>query len=96
MIAVRRLTDGEIRSRMSDIPAWRLEGNEITRTFTFSDFVSAFGFMSSVALLAERMAHHPNWTNVYNRVDISLSTHEVDGLSENDMILASEIDKLRT
>jgi 4a-hydroxytetrahydrobiopterin dehydratase len=93
MTALTRLSDGEIRARMSGIPLWHLKANELARTFMFRDFVSAFGFMSSVALLAERLGHHPNWTNVYNRVDISLSTHEVDGISENDVQLAMEIDK---
>jgi len=62
--------------------------------FTFRDFISAFAFMSAVALLAEKMAHHPDWRNVYNRVVISLSTHDVGGLSENDFLLAEQINQL--
>jgi 4a-hydroxytetrahydrobiopterin dehydratase len=79
---------------MSQIPAWRIEDNELRRSFTFPDFIAAFGFMSRVALLAERMAHHPNWSNVYNRVDIGLNTHEVGGISDNDFRLAQEIERL--
>lgn len=62
--------------------------------FLFSDFVNAFGFMSSIALIAERMNHHPEWFNVYNKVQIHLSTHEVGGVSENDFHLADEINKV--
>jgi 4a-hydroxytetrahydrobiopterin dehydratase len=70
------------------------EGRAITRTFAFPDFIAAFGFMTRVALLAERANHHPEWSNVYGRVKIVLTTHDVDGLSERDLRLAAEIDAL--
>ena len=74
---------------------WEEKNNKLTRTFQFKDFVEAFGFMSQVALLAEKMDHHPLWTNVYNRVSIELSTHDAgDVVTDKDRQLAKEIDKL--
>ncbi len=70
-------------------------GSALTKDFKFSDFVSAWAFMSSVALLAERMDHHPEWTNVYNRVSIRLSTHDAGNkITDKDRNLASQIDSL--
>jgi 4a-hydroxytetrahydrobiopterin dehydratase len=66
----------------------------IERTFMFSNFVQAFGFMSQVALLAEKADHHPEWFNVYNKVSILLSTHDCDGLSKRDTSLAAQIDAI--
>jgi 4a-hydroxytetrahydrobiopterin dehydratase len=74
--------------------AWALADDKLHREFAFDDFVAAFGFMTRVALLAERMDHHPDWSNVYNRVTIALNTHDVSGLSERDFKLAQAIDKL--
>jgi len=73
---------------------WNLvkDRDAITKTFIFPDFVTAFGFMSSCALSAEKMNHHPEWFNVYNKVEITLSTHDCDGLSELDISLANTID----
>ena len=68
--------------------------NAITKTFSFKDFNEAFGWMSRVAMLAEKMDHHPEWSNVYNRVEITLSTHDCDGLSERDVKLARAIGKI--
>ena len=78
------------------LPQWQLaEGRDaITRTFTFKDFNAAFGFMSRVALIAEKMDHHPEWFNVYNRVEITLSTHDAGGVTERDIKLARQIDAL--
>ena len=74
---------------------WREENNKLTRTFEFQDFVTAFGFMSSVALIAEKMDHHPNWSNVYNRVTIELTTHDAGNVvTDKDRNLAAAIDKL--
>ena len=84
----------EIEAALSALPAWELEGNAIVREFRFGDFVEAFGFMSKVALLAERADHHPEWSNVYNRVRICLTTHDAGGLTDRDMRLAAAIDAL--
>jgi 4a-hydroxytetrahydrobiopterin dehydratase len=73
---------------------WRLDDNKLHRRFVFENFIEAFGFMSRVALLAESMNHHPNWSNVYNRVDIHLTTHDAGGISERDFALAGKIDSL--
>jgi 4a-hydroxytetrahydrobiopterin dehydratase len=72
----------EARERLpNELPQWRLDGEHLKREFKFADFVEAFGFMSRVALLAERADHHPEWFNVYNRVEIALTTHDANGLS---------------
>ncbi len=87
--------EGEARAKaLLGLPGWsEAEGRDaIRRTFTFKDFNAAFGFMSRVALAAERMDHHPEWFNVWNRVEITLSTHDAGGLSERDVKLARAID----
>lgn len=91
---MRKLTDEEIAALPVVLPAWRVEGDKIVRVFLFDDFVSAFGFMSSVALVSERMNHHPEWTNVYGRVAIELTTHDSGGLSPRDVELARCIDAI--
>jgi 4a-hydroxytetrahydrobiopterin dehydratase len=74
---------------------WKEENNSLTRTFEFKNFVEAFGFMSKVALLAEKFDHHPIWTNVYNKVDIKLNTHSAGFIvTDKDRKLAEAIDKL--
>jgi 4a-hydroxytetrahydrobiopterin dehydratase len=89
--------EGEARAAaLVSLPAWReVEGRDaITRSFVFSNFNEAFGFMSRVALLAEKMDHHPEWFNVYGRVDVTLSTHDAGGLSALDVALARWMDTL--
>ena len=74
---------------------WKQEKNRLKKSFTFKDFKEAFGFMTKVALVAEKMDHHPSWTNVYNKVDFELSTHDAgDKVTEKDHKLAKAIDKL--
>lgn len=93
---IARLTDDEIADALDGLPGWTLDSERtgITRSFKFKDFVEAFGFMTKVALFAEKADHHPEWSNVYNRVEIRLSTHDCGGLSKRDMALASKIDAL--
>ena len=91
---IEPLPPGE-RSRLaSSLPHWRLlpDRDAIARDFQFKDFSAAWGFMARVALLAERHDHHPEWSNVYNRVSITLTTHDAGGLSERDIALARAID----
>ena len=76
------------------LPQWTVDQQSISRELVFRDFNEAFGFMSRVALLAESRNHHPNWSNVYNRVLITLSTHDLGGLSDLDIELAAAIDQL--
>lgn len=96
MPRIARLTDEERGAALAELPHWRLadDGSGISRSLKFHNFVEAFGFMSRVALLAERADHHPEWSNVYNRVDIRLTTHDAGGLSTRDIALAQAIDAL--
>lgn len=74
---------------------WEEKDNKLSRTFKFKDFIEAFGFMSRVAIIAEKMDHHPNWSNVYNQVTIELSTHDAGNtVTDNDHNLAKAIDEL--
>ena len=73
---------------------WSIKDEKLFREFKFSNFISAFGFMTQVAMLAERANHHPEWSNVYNKVSLSLTTHEAGGLSRRDFELALEIAQL--
>jgi 4a-hydroxytetrahydrobiopterin dehydratase len=91
---VELLSETEIEEGMAACPDWERCDNKIARRFLFADFTQAFGFMSSVALLAEDAIHHPEWSNVYNRVDIELTTHDAGGLTSRDFSLAAEIDAL--
>ena len=84
----------DVQWAMADLPAWTLLEDRIRREVRCQDFVAAFGFMTSVALLAERADHHPEWKNVYNRVEIELTTHDAGGITGRDIALAGEIDKL--
>ena len=75
-------------------PSWIIDNKMIKREFKFDNFIDAFGFMSKVALLSEKMDHHPNWQNSYNKVTIELTTHDMNGVTTNDIKLAEAIDKL--
>lgn len=89
--------DEEARARaLDDLDEWDYDEarDAISRRFLFDDFVAAFGFMTQVALLAEKADHHPEWTNVWNRVDILLTTHDAGGLSQRDIDLAEKVDGL--
>jgi 4a-hydroxytetrahydrobiopterin dehydratase len=87
-------TETEIRENLVQLIAWRYEDNSIHKDFKFQDFVSAFAFMTQVALHAEKLDHHPEWSNVYNKISITLSTHDAGGLTELDFKLARLIDKI--
>lgn len=95
-MAVEKLSEDDLVTWLAALPGWQLArgGAAIARTFTFADFSEAFAFMTRVALLAEQQDHHPEWSNVYNRVTIELTTHDADGLSHRDMRLAKAIGKL--
>ena len=93
---VAELTEDERAELLADNPEWSLtrEGKAIERKFEFRDFSQAWGFMNRVALLAESHDHHPEWFNVYNRVEITLTTHDAGGLSQRDADMAEAIEKL--
>jgi 4a-hydroxytetrahydrobiopterin dehydratase len=93
-MVVQALSQDEIRARMAERPEWELAGDRITRSFRFGSFVEAFDWMSKVAPVAEKLNHHPEWRNVYARVDVELTTHDAGGLSERDFELAAEMDRL--
>ena len=75
-------------------PSWVVDNKTIKKEFKFENFIDAFGFMSKVAILSEKMNHHPNWQNTYNKVKIELTTHDKGGITSNDTKLAESIDKL--
>lgn len=91
---MQKLTEAEIEEHMKSLPGWELGQDRILRTFRFKSFVEAFGWMSSVALVAEKMNHHPEWRNVWATVEVELTTHDAGGLTELDMKLASKMAEL--
>jgi 4a-hydroxytetrahydrobiopterin dehydratase len=93
---MNKLDPSSVQELVAGLPAWRFgaeRGGVIHREFRFAGFAEAFAFMTEVALIAEKRNHHPEWSNVYNRVTISLTTHDVNGLSRNDIDLAHLIDR---
>lgn len=93
---IQKLDSGARADVPEILPDWTYDATRdgLRRVFQFGDFIAAFGFMTRVAILAERHDHHPEWSNVYDRVEILLTTHEAGGLSERDVQLAREIDRL--
>lgn len=89
-----KLTDVEIREKLQSLPGWELNGDVITQTFKFADFTEAMAFMNSAAPVAEELQHHPEWTNVYNRVEVRLTTHDEGGVTEKDFELAEAMQRL--
>jgi 4a-hydroxytetrahydrobiopterin dehydratase len=90
----QRLPDAEIATRLVTLPQWTLAAGKLHRELRFATFVEAFGFMAALALVAERMNHHPEWFNVYNRVVIDLTTHDAQGITELDFELAAAAERL--
>lgn len=93
---VDKLSEKERAQALLDLDAWEhdTQRGAISRRFEFADFNEAYGFMTRVALLAEKMDHHPEWFNVYNKVDVTLTTHDADGLSELDVEMARAMEKM--
>ena len=91
---VERLSDDEREAAMTGLPGWQHDAKRdtLSKRFEFADFSQAYSFMTRVALLAEKMDHHPEWFNVYNKVDVTLTTHDADGLSEKDVAMAHEME----
>ena len=92
---VTKLSASERETSLANLKGWAVDPTRdaITKTFVFGDFVEAFGFMSQVALVAERMDHHPEWSNVYKTVTVLLTTHDASGLTAKDVTLARAMDK---
>ena len=92
---MKKLSITEIEDNLKRIHSeWVLMNEVIQRKFVFDDFIEAFSFMTSVAIIAEKQNHHPNWENVYNQVIVNLSTHDTDGITEKDFKLAQKMDQL--
>ena len=94
MLILTKYSDKQIHDALKTLPKWTYQTGSIHRSFAFKDFIDAFAFMSKVALLSEKANHHPNWSNVYNTVDINLNTHDAGGITEKDFSLATKIDNL--
>lgn len=90
----RPLDAGQIQAALAGLPGWQLHEGRLRREFRFADFSAAFAFMTRVALLAERMNHHPDWSNVYQRVTIELHTHDAGGVTGRDVDMARRIGEL--
>jgi 4a-hydroxytetrahydrobiopterin dehydratase len=86
------LDQAAIDAWVASNPGWELDDQAIVKSLTFADFATAFAFMTRIAIIAERMDHHPEWSNVYNRVDVRLTTHDAGGITELDLALAAAID----
>lgn len=90
----RKLTEEEIAEGLATLHEWSLKEGKLHREYVFSDFVEAFGFMTRVALIAESMNHHPEWFNVWNKVIVDLTTHDVEGLSNLDLEMAARLEQM--
>ena len=93
-MAATKLSENEVSAEIKKIPGWSIQQNKLHRVFEFGDFRQAFAFMAGVALAAEAMNHHPDWSNAWNKVTIDLTTHSAGGLTKNDFDLAGQIQKL--
>lgn len=89
-----KLTANEIETALKNLGGWKVEGDALHRHYKFADFVHAFGFMATAALAIESANHHPEWTNVYNKVQIQLTTHDEGGITRKDVELASKLEDL--
>ena len=89
-----KMTDEEIRNNLADVPGWEMIDGKLHRSFKFENFSRAFGFMTSLALVTEAKNHHPEWSNVYNRVVIDLNTHDAGGITALDFELAAAANDL--
>ncbi|HKV23236.1 MAG TPA: 4a-hydroxytetrahydrobiopterin dehydratase [Candidatus Acidoferrum sp.] len=92
----KKLSEAEIQAHLSKLSGWRLSNGKLHREYACKDFVAAFGRMTQVALVAESMNHHPEWSNVWNKVVVHLTTHSVQGISDYDFALAEKIDAIFT
>ncbi|MFQ5638084.1 MAG: 4a-hydroxytetrahydrobiopterin dehydratase [bacterium] len=89
----KKLSESEIKAKLSELSGWSVENNKLHKLFQFKSFIEAFGFMSKVALTAEKMNHHPEWFNVYNTVTVDLTTHDLGGISAWDFELADKMEE---
>lgn len=95
-LELRRLNDDEVAVALAQLDGWQLLDGKLSREYVFVDFVEAIGFMMRVAIWAEKLNHHPEWSNVYKVVRVDLQTHDVDGISPYDFELAAKMNELAT
>ena len=93
-MTIRKATESEIQKALTELGTWTVVSGKLHREYRFRDFVQAFGFMAQAALRAERAAHHPEWSNVYNRVVVDQTTHEAQGITQKDLDLAHEMEQI--
>ena len=90
----KKLSDSEIQESLTQLSGWSIENGKLHKNFQFESFVEAFGFMTKAAIEAEKMNHHPEWFNVYNKVAVRLTTHSAGGITELDFELARKLNQL--
>jgi 4a-hydroxytetrahydrobiopterin dehydratase len=88
-----KLSDSDVQAALATLPEWRLVQGKLHREYKFADFIHAFGFMTTAALAIEKKNHHPEWSNVYNRVTVDLTTHDSGGITSKDIDLAKLLDQ---
>lgn len=93
-MSIEKLSAAEIETELEKLDGWQIRDEKLHKKFEFENFVMAFGFMTRVALVAEASEHHPEWSNVWNQVEIDLTTHDAGGISRHDFELATKIDEL--
>ncbi len=91
---MEKLTPEQISAALSNLPGWTVENGKLHRQYKFADFIHAFGFMATAAIAIEKMNHHPEWCNVWNRVTVDLTTHDAGGISQMDVDLAGTLEAL--
>jgi 4a-hydroxytetrahydrobiopterin dehydratase len=90
-----RLSDEQIKTELTGLSGWSVVNGKLHKDFIFDDFVEAFGFMTRAAIHIEKMNHHPEWFNVYNKLSVDLTTHDAGGITQNDIVLASTLNSLK-
>jgi 4a-hydroxytetrahydrobiopterin dehydratase len=90
-----RLSDEQIKTELKELSGWSVVNRKLHKDFVFDDFVEAFGFMTRAAIHIEKMNHHPEWFNVYNKLSVDLTTHDAGGITQNDIILARTLNSLK-
>ena len=93
-MSVKKMSSRQIETSLKELSGWNVKEGKLHRELKFKNFVQAWGFMTQVAILAETADHHPEWSNVYSRVTIDLTTHEADGISQRDFDLAKKINEV--
>ena len=90
-----RLSDEQIKTELSRLPGWSVVNGKLHKDFVFDDFIEAYGFMARAAIHIEKMNHHPEWFNVYNKLSVDLVTHDAGGITQNDIVLARTLNSLK-